>query len=152
MAIGLRLGAMLLVFAASGTATRADSPSIEVGAGITVDVAPFGIEYVEPELAAAIWFGSGWFRLGLFTEASAWADRADLSALVCARTETGPIDFFGGFGALASFESEFLLMPSVSGGLRFRIGRFVLLTPMLSVRFKPTGSDTEFRTVIAWAF
>jgi hypothetical protein len=125
----------------------------DLGVGITIDIAPFGIEYVEPELAAALWLGAErTFRPGLLLEASAWDGRGDLSASLCGRLDIERAAFIGGFGMLAFFEGGQSLMPTVLGGLRIELGTFALIFPLVSVRFKPTDSDTEIRALATVSF
>jgi len=134
---------VLLVFAAGPPAIALE---LDLGVGITVDVAPFGIEAVEPLAIVAPWIGprDGW-QVGLVVAGSASADMSDVAVAVCARI--WPVRdlaaLYGGAGALAAPGQDPGVMPFVLGGLRLEAGHFALIGPGLAMRFKPTGSDTD---------
>jgi hypothetical protein len=125
----------------------ADLPAfeMEIGAGITIDVAPFGIESVEPLVILAPWAGlrdSG--QVGMILAGSFGVGTSDAALALCARIWPGnAVALYGGAGVLLAPGQDPFAMPYLLGGLRLEAGHVAFIAPGLAVRFEPTGSDTE---------
>lgn len=123
----------------------AQLPAIEMdlGAGITIDVAPFGVESVA---IVASWAGPrDRVQAGMVLVGSFGNGISDAALALCARIwpVADVAAVYGGAGILVEFGEEPAAMPYVLGGLRLEAWRFAFIAPGLAVRFKPTGSDTE---------
>lgn len=146
----MRLGsgsklAILLLFAFTAGSARAET---DLAFGAMADVAPFGIEHLAPELAAAFWFGEGAVRAGILAEASAWGPRSDLSASLCALAGNGRAAAFCGAGLAACRDGDCAVWPALSAGLRLGFGSLSLL-PAAGLRLKRGDTDLDLRLLIA---
>jgi hypothetical protein len=142
----MRRTARVAVFALLVLTTQLPAFEMDVGAGITIDVAPFGIESVEPLVFAAPWIGPrDTLQVGVVAVGSFGAGTSDAALALCARMwpVKNIVALYGGAGVLAALGQDPSLMPYVLGGLRLEAGRFAFIVPGLAVRFKPAGSDTE---------
>lgn len=126
----------------------AELPAFEVdfGAGITIDVAPFGVESVEPMAIVAPWAGSrDRVQAGMILVGSFGNGTPDAALALCGRMwpVADVVAVYCGAGVIVGFGEEPVAMPYVLGGLRLEVRRFAFIAPGLAVRFEPTGSDTE---------
>jgi len=142
----VRRSGRVAAFALLMIAARLPAFEMDVGAGITVDVAPFGIESVEPLVLAAPWIGPrDAVQVGAVAVGSFGAGTSDAALALCARM--WPIAdvaaVYGGAGVIVEFGEEPVAMPYLLAGLRMEAWRFAFIAPGLAVRFKPTGTDTE---------
>ncbi len=145
------LAAFVLVF----WARWVPLPAIEldIGAGITVDVAFFGVEAVEPLAIVAPWFGPrDGLQTGVVVAGSLSADMSDVAAALCLRVwpARDRAALYGGAGVLLAPGQDPAPMPYVVGGLRLETGHLALIVPGAAMRFKPTGSDTEVWLAVLW--
>jgi hypothetical protein len=119
---------------------------MDLGAGITIDVAPFGVESVEPLVILARWVGlRDGLQVGAMLAGSFGAGTSDAALALCARLWpiSNILALYGGAGILAAPGQDPSVMPYALGGLRLEAGHVAFIAPGLAVRFKPTGSDTE---------
>jgi hypothetical protein len=142
----MRRTGRVTVFALFVLAAKLPAFEMDVGAGITIDVAPFGIESVEPLVLAAPWIGTrDTLQVGVVAVGSFGAGTSDAALALCTRIwpVINVMALYGGAGVLAAVGQDLSLMPYVLGGLRLEAGYFAFIVPGLAVRFKSTGSDTE---------
>ena len=119
---------------------------MDLGVGITIDVAPFGVESVEPLIVLAPWVGPrDGLQVGAMLAGSFGAGTSDAALAMCARLWpiSNVLALYGGAGILAAPGQDPSVMPYTLGGMRIEAGHFAFIAPGLAVRFKPTGSDTE---------
>lgn len=145
------LAAFVLVFCVAWVPLPA--LELEAGVGITVDVAPFGVEAVEPLAIAGSWFcRRDGIQAGAVVAGSLSADMPDVAAALCLRVwpARDRAALCAGAGVLLAPGQDPALMPYLVGGLRLETGHLALIAPGAAMRFKPTGSDTEVWLAVLW--
>jgi hypothetical protein len=144
--------AALLAAATAGRAAAGDlSPSLDLGAGAKIDVAPYGIENVTALATAAPWLGLG-ARLsaGLVLAASAGPAKTDAEAALCLRVRVFEgLSLLAGGGLIAARGDGPALAPIVLGALRLGRGRLGL-EACAEVHFKPADTDKMLWIAALW--
>jgi hypothetical protein len=143
---------ILLVFAVHAVGGALE---LDVGAGLTIDVAPFGIESVEPLAIVAPWVGKrdGW-QVGLMVAGSLSADAPVIMMALGARAWLAEdlAALYAGIGARVALGESPTVTPLALGGLRLEAGRLSFVAPGFAIRLKPTGLDTEVWLCALWRF
>lgn len=146
-------GAAAFIFVLWAAGVPATGFELDVGAGITIDVTPVGIEAVEPLAIVAPWFGPrDGLQAGAVVAGSLSANASDIAAALCLRVWPAPdrAALYGGAGILLAPGQDPAVMPYLLGGLRFEVRRFALVAPGLAMRLYPDGSDTEVWLAALW--
>lgn len=144
------VGILVLLLAAPRLSAEGSPLNLDIGAGVLIDAAPWGIEYAAPEAAVALW-RDGSLRPGAMVEAS-WLDsRGALSAVACLGAGTESLSGFGGAGIALYFDPALSATPFFEAGLRVAGNRFFMM-PIAALRFKQRDSDSEIRLLFGMTF
>jgi len=124
---------------------------LDLGAGVAIDVAPYGVETVAALALVAPWIGprGGW-QGGVILAASASTATADVEAAACARFwfVADAAAVYAGAGALVESGGDPVVEPLLVGGLRLETGR--LACHMRTGRSLPlTGTTPGGPTAVA---
>jgi hypothetical protein len=127
---------------------------LDVGAGIAIDVAPYGIETVAPMALVAAWVGppDGW-QAGLLVAATLSRSVRDAEAAACLRIWAlpGHAALYGGGGLIAGSDADPVIEPYLIGGLRLQAGRIAFFAPGLTMRLKSGGTDSGLWLAAIWS-
>lgn len=156
----IRRIAAIMAWAAIAAAAGADTSPIEAELfiGVSVDVAPFGIEYVTPEIGVFVWFrppGAD-FNPGALLKFSGADGRADGAFAMCVRTRRiesgtiawGPLCYAG---LIADFAAGNRWGPYAGVGLSGLGSNGLLGAAGASLRAKPGDTDTELHVAAGTA-
>jgi hypothetical protein len=124
----------------------------DVGMGLGIDVASFGIESVEPLAIVAPWIGkreAG--QVGMMVAGSLSVDEPSLMMAPGARVWLGGgiVALYAAVGARAAFGESPIVTLLVLGGMRLEIGRLAFIAPGLAIWLYPTG-HTEVWFCVLW--
>jgi hypothetical protein len=141
---------VLLVLLLAGTGLSA--LDFDLGIGVLLDVAPFGIESAQVMINAALWLGERRdFQAGLSLSQGFSPGRNDTSLALCGRywlIESRLAAFGGGGLRLTDFDDH-VITPLFLGGLRVEAGPVALL-PVIALRIKPDDPDWEAWCLAQW--
>lgn len=135
-------------------ALPAQEPMFDIALGVTLDAAPFGIEYAAPLVNALLWgYGPGETRFAAQAELSYWKDRGFVSLTALGAFGFDSIRVIGGPGATAIYEGAhgLAIQPTLSCGIRSELNGW-FAQPFLSVRLKEGQTDTDGRFLLGKAF
>jgi hypothetical protein len=125
-------------------AIGANALDLEVGAGMKIDPAPYGIERVAAVALVAPWVDIGHgLQVGMIAAGSAGGEKADIEASACLRAwpEGSALSLFEGCGIFFAFGQDQLIVPMIIGGIRIGTGSWAVQSG-IEIDIEATGTDT----------